>query len=527
MPEWGSPAWLVAAFAAVAVIWWLHWPRGPDAARLVSALYLWRSRAVDPMRGATVRRRADPRWRLRALIAACACFAASQLYLPDRAPLPLEIWFDNSASMQAREATGPRRAEAVTLLTSALQDEKRSAIRVRALGSPAASLELETGPLRQRRQLAGWLEDRVGEPLLPAPPTMSGDAEHWLVSDGADPRLANWLAGAPVSRVIQVGKATENVSVSQLAVRRSLRMPQTYAGSVAVSNAGTTQVTRRLRLSAEQGVFSNDVVDLAPGETVLRAFSFTAATGKRVEAALDAADALPDDDNLALENLPISFKVSVDSACGEAVRAVLAAHPALDLADASGGDASLHVACGTTPPAKQPALWLHKSTAATAVEPPVVWHENAGRLRKLNLSPAWLRRSARPPDGSDVSAAVLSSRAGPLVMISPTHSGVLEVWIDMESASLVTRPEYPALLGGLLELVLDPSRLDGSATVSRPSVSYAVAPRRLSVSKPVDDARVIASRLDLTPLLIVLTLLLMLVDMRPVTRQKPSEGPVG
>ena len=513
MPEWSSPLWL-GALAAVPLLWWMHRFRRRGASLTVSALFLWPgAERVAESRGQPAQ--ADPWWRLRALLAALLALGMAGPHWPGETAPPLEIWFDDSPSLQTREDGTTRRQLALAALDEALARRDEGEVRVRSLADPARQLRLPPG---QRgtwpARLDDWLQTDSGAATLPPARQMSPRHEHWLVSDGADPALAGWLRTAPVRRVIQVGRETENVALRRLALRPDSEQASRIRGLVTVENLGQSVASRRLSIDSDGRTLASFAVELAAGEQHRYAFVLDTIPAGPVRARLDPADALPRDDLLVLDPQPLAPVPSrIDAACGSHLRAAIEAHPGLRVVSGNGA-AELHIACGAEPPRTAlPAIWLHTAGAASAVAGEPVWQAGTGPLRRLVLQPDWLRRftPAQAPAGH----VLLRAGGQPLVVHRAQPSPRMEVLLDMEYPPWARRPEQPLLFAALVDRLLDRPVLDAVASAARPREASLIAPRPLQARDvtPV-AARAAGSGEDLGPYLILAAALLLALDLR-------------
>ena len=101
--DFATPAWLFGLLL-VPVIWYLH-RTGPILRRHpVASLDLWRDAQLEAMQAGR-RRRADPAWIRRAIIAASLSLALAGPTLP-RGGERVTLWVDDSLSMQTVNRAG-------------------------------------------------------------------------------------------------------------------------------------------------------------------------------------------------------------------------------------------------------------------------------------------------------------------------------------------------------------------------------------------------------------------------------------
>lgn len=215
----GAPWWLLGLLA-VPAIWWLHRRRRPREASVVAAAFLWSTGAAPGPGQATAQ--PDPAWRRRALLGAALALALAQPAWHTPGGGRVDVWFDDSASMRARDG---RLQSGIEKLFTALRETAAGEARVHALGRPGRAVSLTRFGDAEGRRLEAFLADAAPEAAAPTPPIPSVDASHWVVSDGADARLAARLDGIPIERAIEVGTGTENAGVTLLSVRPAVAEP--------------------------------------------------------------------------------------------------------------------------------------------------------------------------------------------------------------------------------------------------------------------------------------------------------------
>lgn len=513
MLEWGSPLWLLAAAGVVPLIWWLHRLHLAEAVHTVSAIFLWRSQAADAP--GPRRTRTDPQWPLRALIAVCLALGAAQPKWTESGGLRIEVWFDDSLSMQAQDPERTRSELAVDALVGALTGVAHGDVRVHSLGRPGQTLTLEAADKEQwGRDLRSWLRPVASDPDPPLPIQMSEESEHWLVSDGASPVIASWLESAPIGRSLQVGTITENVAVTRLALRRSLHDPDIVAGLVEVANLGKRPTRRRLAVLVGEHALLDEEVSLTAGQTVQRRIEVDSAGMPGLRAEISPPDALRADDELAVVPGSVGrVPLRLEGACGSHLRAALMAHPGVRPAGALDNDPALFVVCGLlAPPVGEAVLWISPSDVGRPVDSLPVWQPSAGRLRELMLRPEWLRDTGALTDTAGLRPILIAGRE-PLILAGPGPRRTVLVRLDLEAAELVRRPEYPALVAGLLDLAHGRPLLDVTAVRTRSLAASTIAPQSLPPPRGPVRTGVLRTAVDLTPYALSAALLLLIADM--------------
>lgn len=515
MPEWAAPGWLAAALAAAPLVWWLHARRGTGEAMAVAALYLWRDAppAQAPRSGGG---RRDPRWRLRALLAVLLCVAAARPFLPAAPAARVELWLDDSPAMLADEAGMPRARRAARAARAALAGTSAGQVIARRLRTPATavSLDARAPDLERLEALLTPQAHRSGVTRneLPAPVMLQAGAQHWLVTAGADPALAAWLSTAPVTRVIQVGEASENVALLRLSARPSAARADSDRVLVEVANLGRAAAGRRVSLEVAGKIVHGEAVSLAPagqaGDRALLHLTLPAARRGPLLARLSPTDALAVDDLLEVDTRDLEpVAVVVDRGCGGAVRAALAAHPGLR----EGEPARLSVACGSAPPdLALPVLWFRAGTGSRPVNGWPVWSLDAGDLAAVALAPRWLREVVAPaPEG----ASLLTAGGRVLIAARDGPAPQLEVRLDVAGGGLVRRREFPALVAALADRLVSRDTLAPLASAVRDAGDSRIAPAPLPHLPAAAPAAPAPRSHDLTPPLLAAVCLLLAADL--------------
>ena len=475
MLDWSTP-WLLLVLLLLPLLRWLHRRRESSEIR-VSALFLWPESAAESASQPRTRN-PDPRWRLRALIAALLATAAAGPHLMSFESARIDVYIDDSPSLRTREPAGARTELAVQALVAALRAVRAGELRVFSLGRPGRRLVLNPHlPEAWSAQLRDWLEPGPRAARLPAAAQLDAGAERWLVSDGAHPAIARWASDVAIDRVIEIGEVTENVGVIWLAVRALTNRPDRLQGIVRVKNGGLNNASRTLEVPGGEEVD----LTLAPGEVVQHSFEIPAAA--EVRARLAPVDALREDDELVLGTGEArAIPVQLDRACGAHLRHAMRAHPGLRLD--LGAEPELVIWCSEAPPAGGL---------------PLLWFRAADRSVKV-LAPLRI---------ADSSALVTEH-------VTPRRT--VEVRFDTESATGSRRPEYVVFLSSLLDRVTARSLLERSASVGVAEGAVRVAPGELPTEARGTTARAGPGRLDLSGHALVLAALLLLLDAWRVTR---------
>ncbi len=503
-----APIWL-AGLAVIPLIWWLHRLGDPDVAAPVSAAFLFHTHA-DETKTSHALPRANPLWILRATLLSLLVLALARLTLTLDPERHITIWFDDSISMHAHEDEGPRTVIAAQKLGAALDDAEPAKVQIRLLSDHRKQFDASALAGEPRAAaIVRWVDShRPGRPQIPF--TLPAETENWLVSDSADRQVNAWMDDAAFSRAIAVGSETENAAITAIMARRSLQQTKLHHGSVRVHNLGAADSKRSLTVRADGRVILNEDIEITPGGAVYRSFNVPADTAL-VAARLLPGDALALDDTLeiALNGLrPVV--VDFDSRCGSRLGGALNANPGLELRAGTERETALTVRCAPSPgPSRAPSISLHTTIDYRTVTGPVQWHRPVPGLNGISLDPAGLlinSDSARPP--SDLT--LLSSPDMGLSLID-AQAGVIDVFLDFESAPIVERLEYPLLVNALVELALARPVLDPVVHATRNLAESRIA-RQPEAGIIASPAPVMHTRTDMTPYLLFLATLLLLAD---------------
>ncbi len=484
--------WLLAA-AVAALAWWLHRRQRWQPPAVVAALFLWQ-RAAEQPGGRGPARRAAPAWLLRAAVCVALVLALSGVSWRDLTPPSVVVWFDDAPSMLAREQ-GVRRAELALQRLGGMVGER--AAEVRFLGSPE-----HARPLRDIARLGPepWPAQAAA-----AAPTLElrVDREHWLVTDGATPRVRLVSERHRFDQLVQVGAATENVAVVGLALRRALHAPR-ILGAVRVVNLGHRPAARTITVATGAGEILRQRLQLAPEAARTLSFGMpAAATAEAVAARLDPADALPEDDVLFADTGPLKpLGLRVGDACPMPLLEALTAHPGLRPA-AAGTAADLAVECAMPPApagAAASAGWRPTGELLEWLGPDGATRYFPGPWRAMEVS--------APAPGATVLVRDATNGA-PLVLAAP---GRIQVLADLNSRRMPPSIDYPDLVSAIVGAARPPALLDPVVSTERPADASRIAPRVLALRTAPGSAPA-ARSVDLTPALLALAMALVAADL--------------
>lgn len=519
MLEWSSPLWLLGLSGAP-FVWLLHRLRSARPEIPVSAGFLWRARAMEDEAGRRFTE-TDPAWRRRALLVALLALAAAGPRWAEAPRRNLDIWVDDSLSLQAMEGGTPRHRLALAALAEALRAEAPYQATLRSLGRADRSLRFDSGSAADGlAQLAGWFGEPGSEPRPPIPAAMNPEAAHWLLTDGADAALDAWAAAAPLARIVRAGEARENLAVTVLSVRPVPDGGERWAGLVGLANTGALPARRTVELHAGGRLLRSWPVELAAGASTRLSFDLPEAAGASLRAWVSPADALEADDRLALD---LSGRIPARRVgpCGPYLRAALEAHPRLDFRPEATPE--LTFACGEKARFEGAGIHFHSPGAASPPAAPLFWTAAAGPLRALFLDRAWLRIFRDYPFRPEEGETLLAVATRPLIRQWSAPDRIA-VYLDMDDADFARRPEYPALVAGLVGRLAPAADWERGYEVERSPEPSRIAPLALPPVRAASTAATTPAGLDLGPWLILAALAVLALDLArgsrlPLARQ--------
>ncbi len=477
MLSFAAPLWLLG-LAGLPAIRWLHRGGRHLQAVPVSRLGLWQgATAHDP--AAAARRPPDPAWRRRALLATLFVVALAGPRWSDGRP-GVTLWVDDSISMRTREAGGTRLALVLAQAREQLTGVAHADVEVRALGDPWRPLGAP-GDATVAALAAGAGRR---EPAAPPAALLRRDRQHWLLTDGADAALFDWPEGRRPDRVVEVGAVTRNAGLTRLSARRSGGDPQQFELLAEIRNGGSAGETRRVVFTTDTGASTGSTHRVEPGEPALVTALMPASA--RVRATLQPGDALPEDDEIALDLAPLRRqRVVVDPACAPALASAARAHPALAVtaADDAGADAALD--CGTLEPgAGVPTIRVRADRAPSTPPGALQWATSVAGSRRAGIDAQRLRVAAtlqaRSPD-----VVVLAVGDQPVLVARAGATRRLETSFDFAAMAGARGPEIPLLLNLMLEQLLGQPLLDAVVVTARAATAAAVVPAPRPATAPV------------------------------------------
>ena len=514
MIDFLQPGWLAVGAAAALAVWWLHrfHHRGSD--RIVSAAFLWREHGSPEPRGHR-QRPVDRRWRVRALAAFLLASALARPIWPGGGERVVDVWIDDSLSLATIENGSSRAAAATDLLIRRLADADATSVRVRSLTTPGRALELGLGTLPDARAaLSEWIRPQARTAQPPLPAEMDPAAEHWLVTDGADASLAAWAASAPLRHIVTIGSETENVAVTRLAVRRLPGAPAMARGLIEAKNTGRAGTRRTVEVHAGEAVVLRTEIDLEPAGTRVLAFEIPTGQAGTIRAALTDTDALGMDDSLVLDADDLQpSAIALIGRCDSHLAAALRAHPGITVVSGAGTPVDLRVHYGDTEPVgvREPVVWFLNASGVVSVPEAVAWSPVAGPLSDLALDPEWIRAADTTISDNGFSP-VLTAGGESLIAMRGSPTRVVAVRIDPASSTMATRPQFAALVAGLLDLAAGRPLLDRLAITWRPAELSIIAPRSVEFVQRGRDSNASPAGSPLGPALLIVSLALLLWD---------------
>jgi hypothetical protein len=522
--SFATPAWLFGLLL-VPVIWYLH-RTGPILRRHpVASLDPWRDTHLDALQ-AGKRRRADPAWIRRAVIAALLSLALAGPTLL-RGTERVTLWVDDSLSMQTVQSGRTRLERGLDLAATALRVSGVGDVEMRFLSSPWRARAGRGVPARAA--MTSQADRR--EPQLPDPAQLDRSRSHWLLTDGADADVNAWLAAGPITRVLQVADDSRNVGITRLSARPQPADAMALAIQLQLFNAGDRTESRRVVVSTDAGVIGEREVAIEPGSTATIPFDARVPV-RSVEARLSPTDALTEDDTIAVDTSSLApVAAFVDVACPAAVLRAIRAHPALRAATES--EARLIVDCGGTTSANPalPRLRIASGAAEAISGSTLRWAPGvADRLSHVPLELP-LQSRGRIDGAGPADSALLEAGTTPLAVLRHGPPRVVETALDFSAPEIANEDALPLLVGLLVDVAMDEELLARFVAGGHGVLASKIGPletlqARAGIAPPVDtrDSTV------LLPLLLLAIALLMWDAgvlgrrlMRETTRQTRSE----
>jgi len=511
MPNFESPLWLLGLFG-IPLVWWIHRFRNIGIDLPVSTVVLWQNIVCPENKGhrPTI---ADPLWRQRAVIITAIVLALTTPVLDSLPNRTAKVWFDHSLSMHTVEEKGTRIELGIQQLLSRLDTEEITQATVHSLLDFSHSLQLEPHASIQNKQaLRRWLGTLPQTTVKALPTPFLSKHENWLVTDGADNRVQDWIDKARIDQIIQVGSTTENTALMLLSVRPSLTQTG-FTGIANISNQGHKNSTRRLQIRAQDKAVGEWLFTLQPGEIKHHYFNIPLNDTGLIEARLlhpegTTEDALANDDRLSL--IIPSTKVAVTGNCGKPIQALLQALPGIRLVSST--SATLNIVCASEQPLTDNAtIWFYTGGETQQINQLPFWNPSVAQLSQLSLQPAPLLVHTSQAPGLE--QTLLTADGMPLISFQSTPERRMEVRLDINTPQLTEHPAFPTLVTGLMEFALEQDLLGRIHTIQRAPQETQITPRPLHIknSTSLNDTNITAS--ELTHWLIIAAIILLFFDL--------------
>ncbi|MBI3155315.1 MAG: hypothetical protein HYZ20_07880 [Burkholderiales bacterium] len=516
-----APWWLLGLLL-LPLIRWLHRGGVPLRALPVAHLGLWP--AATPPTGQGAQMPPDPAWRRRALLVALLLLALAGPRWPD-ARQRVTLWVDDAPAMLLRDAGATRLAAGLAragALLSALGDAEvelrtlsdpwrpqpwpgtRASVGV-ARGAPQADgrademAEVLAASIRRRLDADTAQDLQEAGCCVPVPPPaalLRPERAHWLLTAGTGAAQADWPGGRGPERVIEVGAAAHNVGLVRLAARRKTEDPRQVELLAVLANGGDADETRSLTVTADGSPPRRIERRIAPGSVAVVTIDLPASASP-VRATLEPTDALPEDDALDLDLAALRPRtVAADAACAPALRAALAVHPMLSLADPppppapDGGRAAAPQAApdavvdcgGGGLPAGLPTLRLHAETLPTLRTGAPGWPTSVPAARRPRLDAGALPLGARLHAGR-TDRVLLALGDEPVIVRRAARPTVVETSIDIGAAREIG-DALPLLVALMVDELFGARLLEQSAIADRGLDAARVLPLAAAAGPP-------------------------------------------
>ena len=504
-----TPLWLLL-LGVIPLIYWLHRFSQQPRTFPTTTLFLWRTfQQHADIDGAPTR--PDPRWLLRALIAALLILSLTAPAVETGQGPPIDVWVDDSLSMFTREQQHQRIELAMDQLQNYLVGIRPAHIQLHSLGNPSVRLVLDPDDASGwQARLAEWTSLPRGEPSPPPAATLSPESNHVLVSDGADRALNNWALTAPLQRIIRVGDARMNIALTRLSLRESLNQTDRINGIARIDNTGDIPQQTRLILQQQAQIIETRQIEIPASAYSITAFTIPAGAGGKFQARIESAnDPLPLDDSLTLEldQLHHHLRYAMPARCGRYITAVLDSEPAL-AHDESRPDVIIDCSAQAREFA-QPAVIFHAAQSVRHTTQTAHWH-TAGDMESLRLE-AGIPYGKEAPVLTSAAVPILSADGRLLILRQRDSAQVIDAYVDASDPVFAGRAEYPLLILGLIAQVTG-RNLDAAPLTTASDIDASrIAPLALTAAPATPD-RVRPVQTSLVPLLLFAILLLLGLD---------------
>ena len=503
-----APLWLLL-LGLIPLIRWLHRFNLQSTTLPSTTLFLWSALQRRSSRDGSPGK-PDPRWVLRALISSLLILALAKPQLQGTDEAPVEVWIDDSLSMFTQEQGHSRLQAGLRQLQSYLREHQFSRIRLHSLGDPTRVLPLDPEDTSAwADQLKAWTRHPQSEPLPPPAVTLSTQASHVLVTDGADSSVNRWAGSTPLRQVIRNGNLRQNLALSRLSLRESLTDSGLIAGSVRIDNLGDSSQSLRLVISQQEGIIKTLDLEIPPLASRSTTFSIALDSKGLLAAQLQSSDdPLPLDDSLELDladlRSPLGYSLLGD--CDPSFMAVIDSHPALVRMNAG---ADILINCGAEAHnSTLPELVLHPASNLRRTTQSAHWHQalSTGYLPVT----AGLAYSDEAPTLVSTNTAILSANGRMLILQRAGTDKVIDCYIDTGDAAFSREAQYPLLVLALISQLSGHNLETVPLTISRDPRASRITPIAFPVGAASRASPRPTAALLTTPILFAIFLLLVM-----------------
>jgi len=309
---------------------------------------------------------------------------------------------------------------------------------------------------------------RLGRSLLGG----ERSGEILVLSDAADPALANLVGQADHVRLLQITGGERNVGITKFEVRPRLNRPAEYEILVNLANFSPRAESFDLALALNRKTLRRSRLALEPGERQSLIFPYTGTANGVAEAILELTDDLSADNQAATvisDRLPVW--ILLVSRGNYFLENFLAGHAnasvnVVNSISPSSFDQQVrgnHIVIldGVAPPPLHTGNFLLINTMApnlpiavqgTAEAPPIIdWDTTNPLLRSVQLRDLQVRRAQVVAVGDEVKP-ILYARGSPIISTLETgRLRAVHLGFDLLDTDLPLRVAFPILMSNILE----------------------------------------------------------------------------
>jgi Ca-activated chloride channel homolog len=309
---------------------------------------------------------------------------------------------------------------------------------------------------------------RLGRSLLGG----ERSGEILILSDGADPALADLVGQADHVRVIPITGGERNVGITKFEVRPRLNRAAEYEILVNIANFSQQAESFDLVLSLNRKTLRRSQHALEPGERQSLIIPYAGAANGVAEAMLEVTDDLNADNHAATvlsDRLPVW--ILLVSRGNYFLENLLAGHGNASVNVVSGISPSsfdqqvrghhIVILDGVEPPPLQMGNFLLINTTApnlpiavkgTAEAPPIVdWDTTDPLLRSVQLRDLQVRRAQVVEVGDEVKPILYASGSPIISTIDTGRLRAVHLGFDLLDTDLPLRVAFPVLMSNILE----------------------------------------------------------------------------